>query len=315
LSLFVNSLLLLLCLLVLPVLALSAPAPGPLIEFKRVLELRGPEDSPMAMPSDIAIGKSDRIYIVDSGNNRILCYSKDGQYLFAFGSPGEGEGQLLAPVGIATASDGSVFVADRGNNRVQIFDEDGKFLTSLPTRSGGQTATPVDVAVDRSGEHIYVTITKPFHRVLVFGKGAGKGEVTSIWGKPGSNLGEFRFPATLAVGPDRNVYIVDVFNSRVQVFRESGQPLVTVGSWGITPGRLFRPKGIAIDQRGMIAVSDSYLEVIQLFNSDTHFKAVLGERGEFAHFTTPAGLAMDGRGRLYVAEMLANKVTVLQLEQ
>jgi DNA-binding beta-propeller fold protein YncE len=292
----------------------AAPKPGPLIGFQRLFELSGPEDSPMSMPTDIAIGLNEQIYIVDSGNNRVLCYAKDGQFLFAFGSPGEGEGQLLAPVGITTATDGSVFVADRGNNRIQIFDEKGKFLTSLPTRSGDKTATPVDVVVDRAAKHIYVSITKPFHNILVFGEGAGKGEVTATWGKPGSNLGEFRFPATLAVGPEKNIYIVDVFNSRVQVFRESGQAVVTVGSWGITPGRLFRPKGIAIRKDGLIAVSDSYLEVIQFFDSDTRFKAVLGEQGEFAHFTTPTGLAMDERGRLYIAEMLANKVTVVQLE-
>lgn len=305
---------LILFLLLLPAMTSATPKPETLIGFQRLFEIHGPEDSPMAMPTDIAIGLNEQIYIVDSGNSRVLCYSKDGEYLFTFGTAGEGEGQLLAPVGIATASDGSVFVADRGNRRIQIFDENGKFLTTLNTRSDDQSATPVDVAVDRSGKHIYVTITKPFHKVLVFGEGAGKGEVESTWGKPGSNLGEFRFPATLAIGPDKNIYIVDVFNSRVQVFRDSGKPLVTVGSWGITPGRLFRPKGIAIDKDGLIAVSDSYLEVIQIFNSDTRFKAVLGENGEFAHFTTPTGLAMDSRGRLYVAEMLANKVTVLQLE-
>jgi DNA-binding beta-propeller fold protein YncE len=283
--------------------------------FTRVLELTGPADSPMAMPTDIAIGLNEQIYIVDSGNNRVLCYSKDGDYLFGFGSPGEGAGELLAPVGISAAADGSILVADRGNRRIQIFDENGKFLTSILTQSGDQSATPVDVAVDPQGKHIYVTITKPFHRILVFGEGAGQGQVESIWGKPGSNLGEFRFPATLAVGPDKNIYIVDVFNSRIQVFRQSGEPLISISSWGVTPGNLFRPKGIAIGRDGMIAVSDSYLEVVQLFDSDTRFKAVLGENGDFAHFTTPAGLAMDSRDRLYVAEMLANKVSVLQLER
>ena len=60
-------------------------------------------------------------------------------------------------------------------------------------------------------------------------------------------------------------------------------------------------------------MSDSYLEVIQLFENDTRFKDVLGEAGEFAHFTATTGLAMDDRGRLYIAEMLANKVSVYQI--
>ncbi|MDJ0805892.1 MAG: NHL repeat-containing protein [Gammaproteobacteria bacterium] len=216
-------------------------------------------------------------------------------------------------MGIATATDGSVLVADRGNKRIQIFDENGKYITTIPTKSGERPVTPVDVAVDKGGKHIFVTATKPFHQILVYGEGAGKGEAEQIWGKPGSNLGEFRFPATITVGKDNNVYIVDVFNSRIQVYRDTGKPLITISSWGVTPGHLFRPKGVAVNDQGLIAVSDSYLGVVQLFTDDTRFQAVLGENGEFAHFTTPAGLALDNDGRLYIAEMLANKVTVLEL--
>lgn len=304
-----------LLLLLLPGAVSAAPAQGPLQEFSRVAELTGPADSPMAMPTDIAIGLRGRVYIVDSGNNRILCYSREGEYLFAFGVPGEGEGELLAPVGITTAKDGSVLVADRGNKRIQIFDEDGKFITSILTRTAERVATPVDVAVSRSGKHIYVTATKPLHQILVYGEKGGKSEAETTWGKPGSNLGEFRFPATITVGSDNNVYIVDVFNSRVQVFRDTGGVLISIGSWGVTPGHLFRPKGIAINENGLIAISDSYLGVIQLFNTDTKFQAVLGENSEFTHFTTPTGMVFDDAGRLYIAEMLANKVTVLQLKR
>lgn len=293
----------------------ATPSHGPLVEFSRIGELTGPADKPLSMPTDIAIGKGGRVYIVDSGNNRVLCYSKDSEYLFAFGSPGKGDGQLWEPVGITTATDGSVLIADRGNQRIQIFDETGKFITTIPTNAGEQTATPVDVAVDNTGKHIYVTTTKPFHRILVYGEDSGKGKVESIWGKPGSNPGEFRYPATIAVGADNKIYIVDVFNSRIQVLKDTGDPLVTIGSWGVTPGHLFRPKGIAINKYGLIATSDSYLGVIQLFDDNTKFQAVLGEDGEFAHFTTPAGLAMDNSGRIYVAEMLANRVTVLELER
>jgi DNA-binding beta-propeller fold protein YncE len=302
-------------LVLLPIAAISSIATAaPLTKFTRVLELTGPDDKPLVMPTDIAIGKDERIYIVDSGNHRVLCYSRDGKYLFAFGSAGEGDGELLGPVGITTAEDGSVLLADRGNKRIQIFDEKGQFLNTIETRSGGKSASPVDVAVDKSGKQLYVTASIPFHQVFVYGEDEGGGKVKTIWGKPGSNPGEFRYPATIAIGPDKNIYVVDVFNSRLQVFDVSGQALVTIGSWGVTPGHLFRPKGVAVGDDGLIAVSDSYLGVLQLFDSDKRFQGVLGEAGEIAHFTTPTGLAFDGKGRLYVAEMLANRVTVLELE-
>ncbi|MEN8130711.1 MAG: NHL repeat-containing protein [Pseudomonadota bacterium] len=304
----------LLLLLILIAAVSSAGAVESLIKFTRILELTGPVDKPLVMPTDIAIGKDERIYIVDSGNHRVLCYSRDGKYLFAFGSAGEGDGELLGPVGITTAEDGSVLLADRGNKRIQIFDEKGQFLNTIETRSGGKSASPVDVAVDKSGKQLYVTASIPFHQVFVYGEDEAGGKVKAVWGKPGSNPGEFRYPATIAIGPDKHIYVVDVFNSRLQVFDVSGKALVTIGSWGITPGHLFRPKGVAIGNDGLIAVSDSYLGVLQLFDSDKRFQGVLGEAGDIAHFTTPTGLAFDGKGRLYVAEMLANRVSVLELE-
>ena len=295
-----------------PIPGIVPAKPESLIGFKKIQELNGPSDKPMIMPTDVAIGINGQVYVVDSGNNRILVFAEDGSYLFAFASPGEGEGQLLAPVGITTASDGSVLVADRGNHRIQVFDANGKFLKSIATRIGKQHVSPVDVVLGDDEKHLYVTISAPIHRVFVYNN---KGRSDLVWGKPGSNLGDFRYPAAIAVGTHDDVYVVDVFNSRVQVFDFSGKMLATVGSWGVTPGKLFRPKGITIREDGMIYVSDSYLGVIQAFNPDTRFEAVLGNKGDISYFDTPTGLATDGKRRLYIAEMLANRVSVLWLDR
>lgn len=273
-------------------------------------ELVGPPGSGMVMPTDVDIGRTGRVFVVDSGNQRVLAYDPQGEFLFAFGR--EGEGKLLAPVGIATSPDGRVLVADRANKCIQIFDDNGTFQKTLVTRVGMLEVAPVDVAVDLSGERMYVTATAPYNRVLAYDR---NGKIRAIWGIPGSNAGEFRYPATIVVGPNDEIAVVDVFNTRVQLIDYDGNYLIAVGSWGVTPGQFFRPKGVAIRRDGTLAVSDSYLGVVQLFDSDTRFRGVVGSDSEFARFTTPAGLAIDGRNRLYVAEMLANKVSVLQLEQ
>ncbi|MEW8048774.1 MAG: NHL repeat-containing protein [Candidatus Thiodiazotropha sp.] len=279
------------------------------MEYQKIMELTGAPEGAMIMPTDIAIGKQQRVYIVDSGNHRVVVYAENGSFLFAFGSQGSGRGQLDSPVGITTSSDGRVLVSDRGNKRIQIYDADGTFLRTIPTIAGKSSVIPVDVAVDRGGKRILVSASGPHHRILVFNN---NGKVIGVWGKPGNNQGEFRYPATLAVSQENETYVVDVFNTRVQVLDRKGKFLVSVGSWGITPGHLFRPKGVAIENGGQILVSDSYLGVVQIYNSDTRFHAVLGENGEIARFETPAGIAIDKRDRVYIAEVMANRVTVFQ---
>lgn len=53
----------------------------------------------------------------------ILCpqvYNADGEFLFKFGSHGEGNGQFNAPTGVAVDINGNIIVADWGNSRIQV---------------------------------------------------------------------------------------------------------------------------------------------------------------------------------------------------
>ena len=55
------------------------------------------------------------------------------------------------------------------------------------------------------------------------------------------------------------------------------------------------------------------MDVVEVFNNKYRFTHVLTS-GEKQHkFFAPAGIAVDSRDRLYVAEMLGNKVSVFKL--
>jgi uncharacterized protein (TIGR03663 family) len=82
-------------------------------------------------PRDIAV-TGDRIYITDTGNERVQVFAMDGTFIAAFGGFGEGEGQFVEPTGIAVAPDGTIWVADSGNARLQQFDAEGSFITNYP---------------------------------------------------------------------------------------------------------------------------------------------------------------------------------------
>lgn len=281
-----------------------------LVECKKLAELNGAPGSEMKLPSDVSVGPQGRIFVVDSGNKRILVYGSTGRYLFSFAKEGKGPGELASPVGIVVAKDGRVLVADRGNNKIQIYNRDGEFIKEILAKVDGKEYTPIDVAVDNAEKRIYVSVSSPLHQLFMLDN---NGKFLSKVGKPGNNEGEFRYPATIAVSQDDEIYVVDVLNTRAQVFDSSGQFLVTVGSWGVTQGQLFRPKGVALTKNRSILVSDSYLGVVQIYSSDTRFQGVLATQGDIARFTTPVGMAVDSRNRVYIAEAMANRVSVCQL--
>ncbi len=280
-----------------------AGAAVPVAEVRHLFDLSAGGGAPLSLPSDVAIGAGGRIYVVDGGNHRIAVFSPSGQFLSAFGRKGEGHGEFRDPVGIGADTQGRIYVADSGNHRIQIFDAGGRFSAAFSTGR----IRPIDVAPDAGGESLYVSGS---HRVTAY---SPAGQVLRQWGSEGQSQGEFRYPASLLVAPDNRVYVVDAINTRVQIFDSQGRFSYQVGEWGILPGQFFRPKGVALDSKGRIYVTDSYMDVIEVFGDDYRFQHVLGVKGKIRRVTAPGGIAIDATDRLFVAEMLANKVSVFSL--
>jgi streptogramin lyase len=80
-------------------------------------------------PCDMAFAPNGDIFVADGHvNARVVKFSKDGKFIKAWGSKGEGPGQFNVPHAIAIDSRGRVLVADRNNSRIEIFDQDGNYL-------------------------------------------------------------------------------------------------------------------------------------------------------------------------------------------
>lgn len=262
----------------------------------------------LVLPTDVEVYRS-RIYVVDSGNNRLVVLGEDGKTQFTVGHEGAGKGEFQDPVGLGIDSDGRIYVADSGNHRIQIFTTKGKYSGEISISRGGKPIRPIDVAVDAKTNHIYVTGNES-HNIMVFDQ---SGNLVREWGGNGAETGKFRYPATIAVTPNFDVAVVDVFNTRVQLFQPDGNFLIAIGEWGVLPGQLFRPKGIAADQQGLIYISDSYMNVIQVFNDSGKFLYILKQKNDKHKIMTPAGIAVAGNNRLYIAEMLKHRISVYQI--
>lgn len=264
-------------------------------------------------PSDIAIGKDHQIYVLDGVNNCAKVFNAQGSYLFAFGRKGSQQGEFNSPLGIAADKSGRICVADSQNHRVQIFTPGGEWLHSvdiIPAK-GDKPGDPTDVTIDESKQQMYV-VDNDNHHVLVYGLPDYR-QIAS-WASEGERRDQLQYPFFIAVGIDSSVFVVDVINTRVQVYSPAGDVAGTIGGWGVDLGQFYRPKGVCVDPDNQIFVSDSYLGVIQVFNRYGNFKGVIGnDKGDVLKWKTPVGIAVDDRGRLYVVDMIANQVSVYDL--
>jgi len=266
-------------------------------------------------PSDVAVGNNGQIYVLDGVNNRVKVHSASGKQLFSFGEAGTGAGTFKFPLGLGVDKEGRIYVADSGNHRVQVFSPEGKFLSQFSTDVSPnmiKPSDPTDVAVNSTLNRCYV-VDNDNHHVIIYD--LQKMAALKIMGTMGMEKEEFRFPFLIDIDSKGNIYIVEVINTRVQVFDPDGSFISTIGDWGVEKGEFYRPKGVAVDGTGRVLVSDSYLGVIQAFDQEGRLLAIIGdEKGSVKKFKTPTGIFIDKKQRLYVVEMLADRVQIMELQ-
>jgi DNA-binding beta-propeller fold protein YncE len=302
------------CLLSLSLQEVLAKEPGQweVLPAEELFVLKGSPNMPFRQPTDVAVDPEHRIFVMDGLNSRVVVFDAEGGYLYSFGARGSAPGEMLMPVGMGISPSGEVFVADTGNHRIQVFSPAGGFqrLFPLVTEEKGD---PTDVLPSSFNNLCYVC-DNDNHQVQVYD--ATSGQYVAGWGGKGKNLGEFRYPATLAMDSGNNLYVVDVMNARVQTFDPHGERAWEVAVWGVSLDRLFRPKGVAIDGSKRILVSDSYAGIIKVFLPGGDLFGFVGDaKGETRRFTTPTNIVLDPRGRLLVVETRASQVSVYRIKK
>jgi DNA-binding beta-propeller fold protein YncE len=102
---------------------------------------------PFNHPTEMIAHPNGDIYVTDGYRNaRVHRFTRDGQLVTSWGTPGHAEGQFHLPHSIAFDPDGTLYVADRANKRIQIFTPEGKFL-GMWTGMGG----PNDITRGKDG--------------------------------------------------------------------------------------------------------------------------------------------------------------------
>ncbi len=78
--------------------------------------------------TDIQVSKNGDIYISDSGNYRVQCFDKNGNYLLTIGRKGQGPGEFNHPFELQIEGEtGNIYVND-DLRKIKIFDKEGNYI-------------------------------------------------------------------------------------------------------------------------------------------------------------------------------------------
>jgi sugar lactone lactonase YvrE len=214
---------------------------------------------------------------ISCGLMRLGAQSLTFSTLAGHGGPGMADGVGNAagfnnPLGAAVDSSGNIYVADTGNHTIRKITPAGacNTLAGLAgvagsadgTNSGALFNRPSGIAVDNAGT-VYVADTGN-HTIR---KITPAGVVTTLAGTPGTNgtgAGQFNFPQGLAVDSLGNIYVADTWNHAIKMVTSGGGVSAFAG------------------QAGLSGTNDA--------------------TGTSARFNQPRGVAVDGAGKIYVAD-------------
>ena len=236
-------------------------------------------------PPGVAVDGAGNVYVADQGNNRIRKITASGvvSTLAGSGTPGNADGtgtsaQFSYPYGVAVDGAGNVYVADQGNNRIRKITASGVVSTLAGSTSGYTDGTGTSA--------------------------------------------QFNNPYGVAVDGAGNVYVADRYNDRIRKITTSGVVSTLAGSTnGYTDGtgtsaQFYNPFGVAVDGAGNVYVADLYNHRIRKITASGVVSTLAGNgtygytdgTGTSAKFNRPTGIAVDGAGNVYVADLSNHRI-------
>lgn len=289
--------------------------------FEIVGEITG-GDEPLITPAGVAVDAHGRLYVVDSGNDRVRVFDRDGNPVASFGESGDGDGQFGFDAeddggafgDVAIGPDGSVYVADPSSDRIQKFTPDGAFVLAWgKTGDGdGEFTETSGIAVDDRGRVYVADYQTP--RIQVFD---GAGALLASWDGNGPGQAEFGGPLygpnDVAVDAAGFAWVTDDQNNRIYRFDPDGALVGGFGLRGTQPDQFWTPWGIAIGPDGVVYVAEEHNDRVHLLAPDGSTAGLLGNQGDApSPFHEPHFLAVGADGLLYVADTGNDRVLVLR---
>jgi len=244
-------------------------ARGETAKLVRIIGSRGAGPGQMDGPEGVSRDVNGDLYVTDEHNRRINVFDAEGRFLRSWSVPQDPQ--------CVTVFRDRVYVSLNKRNYLACYSKEGveRF------RIGHEALFPIVLYITLPSAVASFALFMILRRkklaiilAAVFAAAAGGGSLADYLRHVGP--GEFRVPDDIAVSPDGSeLYIVDRYNSRIQVTDLDGRFKREFARPGGKHGELSDPKQLAFDPEGNLWVADSGNHRLQCFSPDGKFLRIL----------------------------------------
>ncbi len=260
-------------------------------------------------PRAVAVS-GEKIYIADTGANRIVVTDHSGKVLLKWGEKGNKPGQFKAPSGIAVDEHNRVYVSDTGNGRIQVFDENGKWIRGFGVKGSGPREFSEPSGITAAKGTLYIADTGNARVQILTSEGIFIGRITVK-----TKGDELKAPVDVAVDVQNRLYVLDSDANNVRIFDPAGAQLAAFGAKGKGADGFDSPQSIAVDTRGNIYVTDAGNFKLKKFDMTGKLLGSVGSKGDGrGQFREASGLDVDRSGKAFVLDSEKNSLQIFTCE-
>lgn len=297
-------------------LLLSAGVEAQHYSFESIINSERFGHTQLNYPRGITTDVNGKVYVCDSGNSRVFVFKSNGSVERIIPVVAPISGDLKAyPTDVAIAPNGNIYVSSFFG--IYIFDPGGVAIGSFGTTFGtepGEFTNAASIVINNAG----VVYVSDGFRVQVFSL---NGDFLFQFLLQLSPTGSYPVTFGMSFDPAGNLYVVDSFERRIQIFTSDGVFLnfIPLPASQYAYSNLF---DIAIDASFDIYVNDYVINALYKITTPGAVPyhigggtaTILRTEQPYDFKSVPLGLAVSSSGVLYETSSNTNAVFILNTQ-
>ncbi len=268
------------------------------------------EGAPIRFPSFVmAEPVMNEIYVIDN-MNRIIVYTSD---LFPLLTITKRNG-VDNPTGVAVDKDGNVYVAqsaskDDNRSKIVVLNACLRKVREFYFEGfeGAGSFVAFRIAVEKKGLLYVAGISFP-GLVILDNQGHFLNMLSPMEGDRAARING------VTIDKEGKLYLLSEDEGRIYVYDENKKFLFKFGEKGGSPGKLSRPRAVAVDDvNGKIYVADYMRHTVNIYDKAGNYLSEFGGMGwGDGWFQHPTDITIDSQGRIMVSDTFNDRIQLFK---